>query len=102
MSKLVLSQMIDRHHGSIININAICPGTIVTPLIKDVVANIPKDNVPMRRFGTPEEVTQLAVFLASDEAQFMSGSIILIDGGYTIPIKLLIHESERSGVGFLA
>lgn len=67
-----------------IKINAICPGTIVTPLIKDVVANIPKDNVPMLRFGTPEEVAELAMFLASDEAAFMNGAIVPIDGGYTI------------------
>lgn len=67
-----------------IKINAVCPGTIVTPLIKDVVASIPKDNVPMRRFGKPEEVAQLAVFLSSDEADFMDGAIIPIDGGYTI------------------
>lgn len=67
-----------------IKINAICPGTIVTPLIKDVVANIPKDNVPMLRFGTPEEVAELTMFLASDEAGFMSGAIVPIDGGYTV------------------
>lgn len=67
-----------------IKINAICPGTIVTPLIKDVVANIPKDNVPMLRFGTPEEVADLTMFLASDEAAFMSGAIVPIDGGYTV------------------
>mgnify|MGYP001179532434 CR=1 FL=1 len=67
-----------------IKINAVCPGTIVTPLIKDVADSIPKDNVPMRRFGTPEEVAQLVEFLASDEADFMNGSIIPIDGGYTI------------------
>ncbi len=67
-----------------VKINAICPGTIVTPLIKDVVANIPKDNVPMRRFGTPEEVADLVMFLASDDAAFMNGAIVPIDGGYTI------------------
>lgn len=67
-----------------VKINCICPGTIVTPLIKDVVENIPKDNVPVRRFGQPEEVADLAVFLASEEAKFMSGAIIPIDGGYTI------------------
>lgn len=67
-----------------IKINAICPGTIVTPLIADAVDNIPKDLVPTRCFGQPEEVADLCVFLASDEAKFMSGSIIPIDGGYTI------------------
>ncbi|MDV0440949.1 SDR family NAD(P)-dependent oxidoreductase [Methanorbis furvi] len=67
-----------------IKINAICPGTIVTPLIADSVDNIPKDLVPTRCFGQPEEVADLCVFLASDEAKFMNGSIIPIDGGYTI------------------
>ena len=67
-----------------IKINAVCPGTIVTPLIAEVVNNIPKDNVPMRRFGRPEEVADLCVFLASDEANFMNGAVIPIDGGFTI------------------
>ena len=67
-----------------IKVNAICPGTIVTPLIKDVVDTIPKDAVPMRRFGNPEEVAELAVFLASDDANFINGAIIPIDGGFTI------------------
>ena len=67
-----------------IKINAICPGTIVTPLIKEVADTIPKDNVPMRRFGKPEEVAELAVFLASDYARFVNGAIIPIDGGFTI------------------
>lgn len=45
---------------------------------------IPKDNVPMRRFGTPREVAELVAILVSDEAGFMSGSIVTIDGGFTI------------------
>ena len=67
-----------------IKINAICPGTIETPLVKDVLAGIPKDLVPTRTFGQVEQVADLAIFLASDEAKFMSGAIVPIDGGYTI------------------
>ena len=67
-----------------IKINAICPGTIETPLVKDVLAGIPKDLVPTRTFGQVEQVADLAVFLASDEAKFMSGAIVPIDGGFTI------------------
>lgn len=67
-----------------IKINAICPGTIETPLVKDVLANIPKDLVPTRTFGQVEDVADLAVFLASDEAKFMSGTAVTIDGGFTI------------------
>lgn len=67
-----------------LQINAIAPGTIETPLIKDVVASIPKDGVPARRFGQVEEVADLAVFLGSDEAKFMNGVVVPIDGGFTI------------------
>lgn len=67
-----------------IHVNAICPGTIVTPLIKDVVEYIPKDPIPVRRLGEAREVAELCLFLASDEAQFVNGAIIPIDGGFTI------------------
>ena len=67
-----------------VKINAICPGTIETPLVKDVLANIPKDAVPTRTFGQVAEVADLAVFLASDEAKFMNGTAVPIDGGFTI------------------
>ncbi|RDW20329.1 2-hydroxypropyl-CoM dehydrogenase [Oceanobacillus arenosus] len=67
-----------------LKINAIAPGTIETPLIKDVVANIPKDTVPARRFGQVNEVAELAIFLESDEAKFMNGVVVPIDGGFTI------------------
>ena len=67
-----------------IKINAICPGTIETPLVKDVLAGLSKEAVPTRTFGQVEEVADLAVFLASDEAKFMSGTTVTIDGGFTI------------------
>lgn len=67
-----------------IKINAICPGTIETSLVKDVLAGISKEPVPARRFGQVEEVADLAVFLASEEAKFMSGTAVTIDGGFTI------------------
>ena len=67
-----------------IKINAICPGTIETPLVKDVLAGIPKDLVPTRTFGQVDQVADLAVFLASDAAKFMRGAIVPIEGGFTI------------------
>lgn len=67
-----------------IKINAICPGTISTPLIKDVVANIPTDPIPVKRIGEAHEVAELALFLASDEGNFLQGALIPIDGGFTI------------------
>lgn len=67
-----------------IKINAVCPGTIETPLIKDIAHNIPKETIPARTFGKVEEVASLVVFLASDEAKFMNGAVVPIDGGFTI------------------
>lgn len=67
-----------------VKINAICPGTIETPLVKDVLAGLSKEAVPTRTFGQIDEVADLAVFLASDEAKFMSGAAVPIDGGFTI------------------
>ena len=69
-----------------INVNAICPGAIDTDMVKGV-----KDSgqleplllrIPKGRLGKPEEIANLAVFLASDEADYISGSAIVIDGGW--------------------
>lgn len=67
-----------------IRINAVCPGTIETPLTKDVLANIPKDLVPARRFGQAKEVAELVAFLADEQAGFVNGATIVADGGFTI------------------
>lgn len=69
-----------------IRVNAICPGDVLTPMsskyteeeLKDVVINH-----PIKRLGEPREIADVAVFLASDQASFMTGSILSVDGGYT-------------------
>jgi len=69
-----------------INVNAICPGAIDTDMAKgvkesgqlaQVLARIPKG-----RLGQPEEIASLAVFLASEESDYISGTAIVIDGGW--------------------
>jgi len=69
-----------------INVNAICPGAIDTDMSKgvkeggqlaQVLARIPKG-----RLGQPEEIASLAVFLASEESDYISGAAIVIDGGW--------------------
>lgn len=69
-----------------IRVNAVCPGYIDTPLLK----NIPDDKKqalvalhPMGRLGRAEEVANAVLFLASDEASFVNGASLLVDGGYT-------------------
>lgn len=72
-----------------INVNAIAPGVIKTNMTKDILAD-PKQTegmlaqTPLGRFGEPEDIAHLAVYLASDESDFMTGQIIAIDGGWTI------------------
>ncbi len=75
--------------GSKINVNAICPGFINTPMTGDVLdieelKNIALDQTPLDRIGEPEEVAKLALFLASDDASFITGQAIFIDGGMSI------------------
>jgi glucose 1-dehydrogenase len=71
-----------------INVNNIAPGAIATP-INQTVLDDPEamknaiSEIPWGRFGRPEEVASLAVFLASDEAEYVTGSTYYIDGGLT-------------------
>jgi 2-keto-3-deoxy-L-fuconate dehydrogenase len=77
-------------HG--IRVNAICPGTVETPSLEERI-NVNADPVaaraaflsrqPMGRIGTAEEVAHLAVYLASDESAYTTGTIHVIDGGWT-------------------
>jgi len=76
-----------------IRCNAICPGTVETPSLEGrIAAFADKDKArrdfiarqPMGRLGTAEEVAALAVYLASDESAYMTGTSVAIDGGITL------------------
>ena len=74
------------HAGEGIRVNAICPGSMNTPM----AANIPEEHLaPYRkanlfgRFAEPMEVAYAALFLASDESSYTTGSVMTVDGGYT-------------------
>jgi len=71
-----------------INVNAISPTVILTELGKQAwageVGEAMKKKIPVGRFGYPEEVAAVALFLASDAAAMITGENIVIDGGYTI------------------
>lgn len=77
-----------------VRVNAICPGTCRTPMTEPlfrargggdaeagVAATLPK--YPLGRLGTPEDIAAVALFLASDEASFVTGSVVTSDGGMT-------------------
>jgi len=68
-----------------IRVNAVCPGYIDTPLL-NAIGEQGKDKLkalhPIGRLGKPEEVANVVAFLASDEASFVNGASVLVDGGY--------------------
>ena len=71
-----------------IRINSVHPGPIVTPMTETGRSNPDNYNrmlskIPMNRYGRPEEVAYGVVYLASDEASFVTGSELVIDGGWT-------------------
>ena len=63
--------------------NTICPGTIQTTLLRSDMLDRLLAKIPLGRAGAPEEVAALASFLASDEAGFITGAAMVIDGGAT-------------------
>ncbi len=69
-----------------IRVNNIAPGAITTPINKALLENKPKleallANIPLGRLGSPDDVSALAVFLASDEGVYVTGSTFYVDGG---------------------
>ena len=70
-----------------IRVNALCPGPVNTPLLRELFAKDPERaarrlvHVPMGRFAEPEEIASAVLFLASDDASFITSSTFLVDGG---------------------
>ncbi len=70
-----------------ITVNAVCPGLIDTQLIETVPAADRARflaQIPLNRYGTPEEVADALVFLASDRARYITGATLTVDGGLTM------------------
>ena len=93
LTKSVAADFMTRH----VRCNCICPGTVQSPSLNErIAANAAAAGgmeaaraafvarQPMGRLGTVEEMASCAVYLASDEAQFMTGQALVIDGGYSL------------------
>ncbi len=83
--------------GTGIRINAICPGLIETgmtqPIFERARAHGSEDKIgqlnPLRRYGVPDEIAQAALFLASDEASYVNGQALAVDGGLSSSLPIV-------------
>ncbi|MGE6258341.1 SDR family NAD(P)-dependent oxidoreductase [Heyndrickxia sporothermodurans] len=84
--KLLTQNLCTAYAKNGIRINAVCPGYIDTPLLAEVDP-LKKEYLaslhPQGRLGRPEEIAKAVLFLASDDASFVNGTTLLVDGGYT-------------------
>jgi NAD(P)-dependent dehydrogenase (short-subunit alcohol dehydrogenase family) len=89
-----------RYAAQGVRTNVICPGTVRTPIWRDRLAR--RSDIferlsawyPVGRVGEPDDVATAAVFLASDEAAFINGAVLTVDGGLTAGLYRLSRELE--------
>lgn len=87
-----------------IRVNAVCPGSTMSPRIERYLRAYPGHDEmmtalsPMRRFGRPEEIARPAVFLASDDASYITGAALVVDGGMTAGTRMAIFEDAGEGM----
>jgi 2-keto-3-deoxy-L-fuconate dehydrogenase len=77
------------HAGDGVRVNAVCPGTVDSPWVRRLVDDVGESldalraRQPMGRLGAPDEIAAAALYLASDDAAFVTGTAFVIDGGLT-------------------
>jgi NAD(P)-dependent dehydrogenase (short-subunit alcohol dehydrogenase family) len=77
------------HVDDRVRVNAVCPGTVDSPWVRRLVDEVGESldalraRQPMGRLGTPEEIAEAVLYLASDQAAFVTGTAFVIDGGLT-------------------
>ena len=72
-----------------IRVNGIAPGAIATDMNRELLENQKEkekkeQEIPVRRIGQPEEIAKVALFLASEDASYVAGTTIYVDGGLTL------------------
>jgi 3-oxoacyl-[acyl-carrier protein] reductase len=82
-----LTRALAVHLGPTINVNAIAPGTVETEIVAALPTEVKqqmKDEALVKRLGTPEDMAYAAVYLASDESDFVTGEVLTVSGGRAI------------------
>ena len=87
--KMLMQTLAQEYGGDKIRVNSICPGAIKTPINTAAWSTPEAYNslmtlIPYNRIGVPEDIGKLAVFLASDDSDYITGASIFIDGGMTV------------------
>lgn len=67
-----------------IRVNCVCPGIIQTPILHGRDPKIYEERIPMGRVGTPDDVAKVVLFLVSDDAAYLTGEVINVDGGASL------------------
>ena len=91
---VALTRQLAAEYAGRLRVNCVCPGTVHTPFVEGYLEKFhkhEKDKVraevharqPIGRMGKPEEIAHMILYLCSDEAEFVTGSILTIDGGWT-------------------
>jgi len=91
---LAITRQLAVEYPKTLRVNAVCPGTVQTPFVEGYLEKFHRENKdemraelrarqPVGRLGQPEEIASLVRYLASDEAAFVNGSCVTIDGGWT-------------------
>jgi NAD(P)-dependent dehydrogenase (short-subunit alcohol dehydrogenase family) len=91
---VAMSRQLAVEYAGQLRVNCVCPGTVDTPFVeaylekhhrheKDAVREQLKARQPVGRLGRPDEIAHMILYLCSDEADFVTGSVLTIDGGWT-------------------